>query len=90
MVFIYAILLPRYLRLTGSIASTVILIGLSYAAMHLFEAWGDYSTPGNAVLTLSFVMLQYVGPGMVKVSVDHSHGQRLGARLGVPRDRPAR
>jgi hypothetical protein len=35
MVLIYAILLPRYLKLTGSAISTVLLGGLTYAAMPL-------------------------------------------------------
>ena len=66
MVFIYAILLPRYLKLTGSIVTTVILGGLTYAALHVFESWGLYDTPTHAVLSLIFVAFQYFGPGMVK------------------------
>jgi hypothetical protein len=37
MVFIYAILFPRYLKLTGSPPTTVLLGGLSYAVLHIFE-----------------------------------------------------
>ena len=66
MIFIYSILLPRYLRLTGSVAATVVLGGLSYAGMHLFDSWGVYDSFQNAVLSLSFVTLQYFGPGTVK------------------------
>jgi hypothetical protein len=66
MVFIYAILLPRYLKLTGSVVSTVILGGVTYAALHLFEAWTLWDTPKNIVLSLIFLMFQYFGPGMVK------------------------
>jgi hypothetical protein len=66
MVFIYAILLPRYLRLTGSVVATVILGGVTYAALHVFEAWGAYNSPTNWLLTLIFVGFQYFGPGMVK------------------------
>ena len=39
MVLIYAILIPRYLKLTGSSATTVILGGVTYAAMHIVEGW---------------------------------------------------
>jgi len=66
MVFIYAILLPRYLKLTGSIVDTVILGGVTYAALHLFEAWTLWDLPKNAALSLIFLMFQYFGPGMVK------------------------
>ncbi len=66
MVLIYAILLPRYLRLTGSVPAAVLLGGLSYAAMHLVEGWSNFSSPREAALSLSFVVLTYVGPGMFK------------------------
>lgn len=66
MVLIYAILLPRYLKLTGSAISTVLLGGLTYAAMHIVEGWSSFDSPRDVALSLMFVLLQYVGPGMVK------------------------
>jgi hypothetical protein len=66
MVLIQAILVPRYLKLTGSSATTVILGGLSYAAMHLVEGWSVFNTPRDTALSLIFVGLQYFGPGMIK------------------------
>jgi hypothetical protein len=60
------ILLPRYLKLTGSIVDTVILGGVTYAALHLFEAWTLWDSPKNVALSLIFLMFQYFGPGMVK------------------------
>ncbi len=69
MVLIYAILIPRYLKLTGSIATTVILGGVTYAAMHIVEGWSVFSTPRNAALSLIFVALQYFGPGMIKTFI---------------------
>jgi hypothetical protein len=66
MIFVYSILLPRYLKLTNSIALTIILGGLSYAALHVGESWADYSSLSNGLLSLIFVTLQYFGPGMVK------------------------
>jgi hypothetical protein len=66
MVFIYAILLPRFMKLTGSVTTTVILGGATYAALHLFEAWTIWDTPKNIMLSLIFLMFQYFGPGMVK------------------------
>jgi hypothetical protein len=66
MVLIYAILLPRYLRLTGSGISTILLGGLTYAGMHIVEGWSAFDSPRNAALSLIFVLLQYFGPGMIK------------------------
>ena len=66
MVLIYAILLPRYLKLTGSAISTVLLGGLTYAAMHLVEGWSAFGSPRNAALSLLFVLFSYFGPGMIK------------------------
>jgi hypothetical protein len=66
MVLIYSILLPRYLRLTGSLVTTVILGGLTYASMHLVEGWSAFDSWGDAALSLIFVFLGYTGPGMVK------------------------
>ena len=66
MVFIYAILLPRYLKLSGSVTTTVILGGLTYAAPHIFESWTLYNSLTNSVLSLIFVFIQFFGPGMIK------------------------
>jgi hypothetical protein len=66
MVLIYAILVPRYLKLTGSFPTTVLLGGATYAAMHIVEGWSVFGTPRNAALSLIFVALQYFGPGMMK------------------------
>jgi hypothetical protein len=66
MVLIYAILLPRFLKLTGSAISTVLLGGLMYAAMHIVEGWSAFDSPRDVALSLLFVLLQYFGPGMMK------------------------
>jgi hypothetical protein len=66
MVLIYSILLPRYLKLTGSAVSTVLLGGLTYALMHIVEGWSAFDSPRDTVLSLLFVLLQYFGPGMIK------------------------
>jgi hypothetical protein len=66
MVLIYAILLPRYLKLTGSAISTTLLGGLTYAAMHIVEGWSVFDSPRDTALSLMFVLLQYFGPGMIK------------------------
>ena len=69
MVTIYAILVPRYYKLTGSVAISTLLGGLTYAAMHLVEGWSSFRTPSDTVLSLLFVVLSYTGPGMFKTFV---------------------
>jgi hypothetical protein len=69
MVLIYAILVPRYLKLTGSSVATVLLGGLTYAAMHIVEGWSLFNTPRDVALSLIFVLLQYFGPGMIKTVI---------------------
>jgi hypothetical protein len=66
MIFIYAILVPRFLRLTGSTATTVILGGLTYTALHIWDAWTVFDSPGNAALSLVFLPMTYFAPGMFK------------------------
>ena len=66
MVFIYAILVPRFLLLTGSTAATVILGGLTYTALHVWDAWTIFDSPGNAALSVVFLILTYFAPGMFK------------------------
>jgi hypothetical protein len=66
MIFIYCILLPRYLKLTNSVALTVILGGVSYAAVHVGDSWTNYSSLATGLLSIIVVFIQYFGPGMVK------------------------
>jgi hypothetical protein len=66
MVLIYAILLPRYMKLTGSATVVVFLGGLTYALMHLVEGWTMFTTPRDSALSLIFVFMTYIGPGMFK------------------------
>ncbi len=66
MIFIYAILVPRFLRLTGSTATTVILGGLTYTALHVWDAWTVFNSPANATLSVVFLLLTYFAPGMFK------------------------
>lgn len=66
MIFLYAILLPRLLKLTGSVPTTIVLGGVAYALMHSFEAWAIYDSLGGAALSILFLAFQYVPPGMVK------------------------
>jgi hypothetical protein len=69
MIFIYCILIPRYLKLTGSIPATVILGGVTYAALHFFDGWTNFGTPGDAALSICYLLLFYTGPGMFKTFI---------------------
>lgn len=66
MIFMCSILIPRYKKLTGSTAATVVLGGFTYASLHLSEYWTRYNTPAHGALSISFIMLLFGGPGMVK------------------------
>ena len=66
MVFIYCILVPRFLRLTGSTATTVILGGVTYTLLHVWDAWTVFTSPADALLSTVFLFLIYFGPGMMK------------------------
>lgn len=69
MVFIACILVPRYLKLTGSVPAAVILGGLSYAALHVLDGWTAFGHPADALLSVLFVFLFYTGPGMFKAFI---------------------
>jgi hypothetical protein len=66
MVFIYCILLPRFLKLTGSVSAKVVHGGIAYAVIHFFESWTAYDSLTNGVLSVIFLMFQYFGPGVIK------------------------
>jgi hypothetical protein len=66
MVFIYAILFPRYLKLTRSPVTTVLLGGVSYAALHMFEYWTLYDSFPHALLSVIFVLQTFLPPGLMK------------------------
>ncbi|HXV93523.1 MAG TPA: hypothetical protein VD813_09520 [Pseudonocardia sp.] len=66
MVFVYAILLPRFARITGSTVSTVILGGVAYAVIHLFESWAVFDTLAAGAVTVVLLFFQYFGPGLIK------------------------
>jgi hypothetical protein len=66
MIFLTAILVPRYKKLTNSTAGAVVLSGFTYASLHLTEYWTRYDTPSHAVLSVIFIVLLFGGPGMVK------------------------
>jgi hypothetical protein len=65
MVFIYAILLPRYFRLVSPM--TAFLLGAaSYPTMHVFESWAHYDTLEHSVVSLVLVFLTFFPPGLMK------------------------
>lgn len=66
MVFIYCILTPRYLAVTGSVPLTVVLGGVTYALLHVFDWWTTFASPADTVLSVAYLLLFYTGPGMFK------------------------
>lgn len=69
MVFVACVLTPRYLKLTGSVPASVVLGGLTYAALHIPDGWTAFRSPVDAVLSVLFVLLFYTGPGMFKAFI---------------------
>ena len=67
-------MLPRFMRLTGSVPATAILGGIAYALIHVFDGWALYSDLSTAVLTVSFLVLQYFGPGLIKAVLTQRTG----------------
>jgi hypothetical protein len=66
MVFIQCVLVPRFRRLTGSTASTVLLGGITYTLLHCFDGWLAFDSVNAVVLSVIFLFFQYLGPGMIK------------------------
>ncbi|HET6780816.1 MAG TPA: hypothetical protein VFH67_01840 [bacterium] len=66
MVFAYALLFPRYMKVTRSPASAIVCGALTYAGLHLFEYWTVYDSLTNGVLSIAFLLLQFTPPGLVK------------------------
>lgn len=65
MVFIYAILMPRYAKLASPM--TAFLLGAaSYPAIHIFESWTLYDSPAHSVLSVIVVFLFFFPPGVMK------------------------
>jgi hypothetical protein len=65
MIFIYAILLPRYARLFSP--PVAFLAGaVSYPLMHVFESWTRYDSLYHAAVSVTFVLLTFFPPGVMK------------------------
>jgi hypothetical protein len=65
MIFIYAILLPRYARLFTPVVA--FLAGaVSYPLMHVFESWTRYDSPYHAAVSVLFVLLTFFPAGVMK------------------------
>jgi hypothetical protein len=65
MIFIYAILLPRYARLFSP--PVAFLVGaVSYPLMHVFESWTRYDSPYHAAVSVIFVLLTFFPAGFMK------------------------
>jgi hypothetical protein len=65
MIFIYAILLPRYAKVTAPVTS-LLLGAASYPAVHVFEPWTRYDTLTHGVLSVIVAFLTFFPPGVMK------------------------
>ncbi|MEM7331756.1 MAG: hypothetical protein AAF490_06670 [Chloroflexota bacterium] len=66
LIFVQAILVPRYYKISGSLAGAVVAGGITYATFHLFEFWTVYQSLETTAVSLVFVYLQFTGAGMIK------------------------
>jgi hypothetical protein len=65
MIFIYAILMPRYARLASPM--TAYLLGaVSYPTSHIFESWTQYGSLTQGVSSLMLVYLTFFPAGLMK------------------------
>ena len=65
MIFIYAILMPRYARLFSP-ATAFLLGAASYPAIHIFETFTRYDSPYDSLISAIFVFLFFFPPGVMK------------------------
>lgn len=66
MVFVYALLLPRYVAVTGSRTTAALLGGITCALVHFFDSWAVYTSAVGVFASVGFLILQYFVPGLVK------------------------
>ncbi|GGA03420.1 hypothetical protein GCM10011408_26160 [Dyella caseinilytica] len=65
MIFIYAILMPRYAKLASPM--TAYLLGAaSYPASHIFESWTQYGSVTQGVSSVMLVFLTFFPAGIMK------------------------
>ncbi|MFC6233282.1 hypothetical protein ACFQI7_36650 [Paenibacillus allorhizosphaerae] len=65
-VFLFAILYPRFKAVTNSAIVPIVFGGLAYTALHFFDSWMVFRSPGAFLTSLSALFLQYFMPGVVK------------------------
>jgi hypothetical protein len=65
MIFIYAVLLPRYARLFSP-ATAFLLGAASYPAIHIFESFTRYDSPYHSLISAIFVFLLFFPAGVMK------------------------
>ncbi|MGA9720688.1 MAG: hypothetical protein WBQ79_20575 [Acidobacteriaceae bacterium] len=87
MVFIYAILLPRYARLLSP-AVAFLVDAVSYPLMHVFEYWTRYDSLYPGAVSVIFVMLTFFPAGVMKSFLTMRTGNAW-VHMGFPRDYPA-
>lgn len=66
MIYVQCLLVPRFLKIFGSVTTAVILGGFAYAGLHVFEYWTVYDSLSNATLSLIFVFFTFWIQGVIK------------------------
>jgi hypothetical protein len=65
MIFIYAILVPRYYRLFSPCVA-YLLAAVSYPAIHIFESWANYDTRMHGIISVMFAFFVFFPAGLMK------------------------
>jgi hypothetical protein len=81
MIFIYAILLPRYARLFSPFVA-FLMGAVNYPLMHLFESWTRYDSLYHAAVSVIFVMLTFFPAGLMKSFLTFRTGNAWGHMWG--------
>lgn len=66
LVVVAALVVPRVLVITGSPVAAVVVGGLTYTTLHLFDGWADFGSVQAATMSVCLLVLQYLAPGMFK------------------------
>lgn len=73
-IFIYALLFPRYQAVFKSPVVVIILGGLTYMGVHLFDSWMVFTSVGALVTSMGALFLQYFMPGVIKSLLTYRTG----------------
>lgn len=73
-IFIYALMFSRFVAVFRSPVVVMILGGLTYAGVHMFDYWMSFASPGAFAASLGALFLQYFMPGVIKSVLTYRTG----------------